>query len=342
MELDVSAVQPDLVDVTVIICTRNRADQLGKVLESACHLSIPPDLSWELIVVDNGSSDNSSELARGYSGRLPLRTVREERPGLSIARNRGTAEARGNYICWTDDDVLLDPGWLSAYVTAFHKRPEAAVFGGRIVPALESPTPAWFAAAQHTWPITTVLSKRDFSGEISPATFEQGHAPYGANFAVRALEQKQYQYSSDLGVSPLHRRVGEETDLIYRILKAGGRGWWVPEASVTHVIPPRRQTLRYVYEYFFLTGETSAHLSCERPNDNYMNGFRTSSVPAIRISPYLYRQILISALGFAFHQLTGNTTLKLRYLRDLGFFCGIFSYWQKRDGSAKVGRLANG
>jgi len=110
--------QSDKVEVTAIICTRNRATQLSQVLESASHLVVPPGLSWEFIVVDNGSSDNTADVVRRYAGRLPLRIVREEIPGLSNARNRGVAEARGDYICWTDDDVRLDPNWLAAYAAA--------------------------------------------------------------------------------------------------------------------------------------------------------------------------------------------------------------------------------
>src|SRR6185295_20067875 len=106
-------------DVSVIICTRDRARQLSQVLASARALTVPPGLAWELIIVDNGSSDDTSEVVDRYGQDLPIRLVREERAGLSIARNRGVAEARGRYICWTDDDVIIDRGWLSAYVSAF-------------------------------------------------------------------------------------------------------------------------------------------------------------------------------------------------------------------------------
>jgi len=321
--------QSDTIDVTAIICTRNRATQLSDVLESASHLVIPSALSWELIVVDNGSSDNTPEVVRQYAACLPLRIVREEMPGLSNARNRGVAEARGEYICWTDDDVRLDPNWLAAYVAAFRRHPEAAVFGGRILPILESPTPAWFTKAKDRWPIATILAARDFGDEIMPVTLKGGQEPYGANFALRAVEQRQYKYNPLLGVSPTQRRVGEETDVIYKILTSGSTGWWVPDSKVYHVIPRGRQTLWYVYHYFFLSGETSAYLVCEQAQDNYITGPGKSPPPLTLHPPEIYGRILRAAVGFGYHQFTSNADSKLRHLRDFGFYCGVLSYVRK-------------
>ena len=321
--------QSDKIEVTAIICTRNRATQLSQVLESASHLVVPPGLSWEFIVVDNGSSDNTADVVRRYAGRLPLRIVREETPGLSNARNRGVAEARGDYICWTDDDVRLDPNWLAAYAAAFRRHPEAAVFGGRILPTLEGPTPAWFSKAMNRWPIATILAARDFGDEITPVTLKGGQEPYGANYALRALEQRRYKYNPSLGVSPAQKRVGEETDVIYKILTRGGNGWWVPDSKVHHIIPRGRQTLRYVYHYFFLSGETSAYLVREQAQDNYITGPEKSPPPLTLHPPEIRGRILRSALGFVYHQMTGNADSKLRHLRDFGFYCGVLSYVRK-------------
>jgi glucosyl-dolichyl phosphate glucuronosyltransferase len=321
--------QSDKIDVTALICTRNRATQLSNVLDSASHLVIPTGLSWEFIVVDNGSSDNTADVVRRYAARLPLRLVREERPGLSNARNRGVDEARGEYICWTDDDVELDPNWLAAYVVAFRRHPEAAVFGGRIFPMLEGPTPAWFAMAKDRWPLETILAARNFGDDIVPVTLQGGREPYGANFALRAFEQRQNKYNPRLGVSPTQWRVGEETDVIYRILTSGGTGWWVPDSKVYHLVPRKRQTLRYVFHYFFLSGETSAYLVCEHPHDNYITGHETSPPPLTLETPGIYRRLLHSVLGFAFHQATRNIDSKLRHLRDFGFYCGVLSYLRK-------------
>jgi glucosyl-dolichyl phosphate glucuronosyltransferase len=312
-------------DVSIVICTRNRARQLSDVLTSARELIVPRGLAWEFIVVDNGSSDSTGDVIARFAADLPMRAVREEQPGLSNARNRGVAEARGRYICWTDDDVIIDRNWLSAYVAAFARHPEAAVFGGRVLPVLQPPTPQWFEENRSEWPLTTLLAMRDFGEADIPVTFEGGRTPYGANFAVRTVEQRRHLYDPELGVSPAHKRVGEETDVIFRILREGGSGWWVPDSKVSHLIPAKRQTMRYVYDYFFLAGETFAFLHHRHPGDNYYcagTGPAPTTVGMLR----LYRMIGGNGLRVLAHGLRGNRLAQLRHLRHLGFVAGIASY----------------
>jgi glycosyltransferase involved in cell wall biosynthesis len=157
------------IDITVLICTRNRADRLARALSSAAEMRIPQDLRWELIVVDNGSTDHTAEVVARFAARLPIRLVQESLAGLSNARNRGVSEARGRYICWTDDDVLIDPEWLASYSAAFARHPEAAVFGGRIEPLLEDPTPGWVARLADSWPLTTLLANGTSARDTSPS-----------------------------------------------------------------------------------------------------------------------------------------------------------------------------
>lgn len=313
------------IDVTVVICTRNRALQLASVLDSACKLIIPEDLSWEFIVVDNGSQDNTADVVVKYSDRLPIRCVREEKAGLSNARNLGVKEAKGDYICWTDDDLVIDPMWLSAYVSAFNKHPEAAVFGGKIIPFLVPPTPSWFEKAKYDWPLNSLLAYRDLGDDVIPLKFEGGKVPYGANFAIRAIEQKRYFYNPELGVSPMHKRVGEESEVFYNIFKGGGCGWWVPNSIVTHIIPPERQTLKYIYEYSFLGGETFAYLRDKYPDDNHL--LATGKPPA----EYYLSKLHLYLLGghrlikFAIAYVLGRKS-RFSILRDAGYFIGAASY----------------
>lgn len=97
------------VAVSVIVATRNRCAPLAETLEAMTRLVVPPALTWELIVVDNGSTDGTSALLDRYRARLPLRSVVEPVPGLSVARNAGLHVARGEVIAFTDDDCVVDP-----------------------------------------------------------------------------------------------------------------------------------------------------------------------------------------------------------------------------------------
>jgi len=309
-------------DITVLICTRNRAAQLREALESAARMDAPEGLRWELLLIDNGSSDDTAAVAMSFHPRLPIRVVREDAAGLSHARNRGVAEALGAYICWTDDDVLIDRGWLAAYAAAFARHPDAAVFGGEIIPVLEAPTPRWFGRFADQWPLTTLLAQRNHGDQAIPLSFENAIVPWGANFAVRAAEQRTVGYEPGLGVSPLQRRVGEEAEAVFQIMKRGATGWWVPEARVRHIIPVKRQTWRYVYEYFQAYGETIAYMERAWPGAHHAAANRRDMARVSRRGPSLYARAALCAAIFAGAWLFGSTRRALQFLMRTGLYVG--------------------
>jgi glycosyltransferase involved in cell wall biosynthesis len=320
----------------VLICTRNRAARLKEVLTSATRLRVPPGLRWELVVVDNGSSDATTDVALGFSSQLPLRLVREETPGLSHARNRGVSEARGRYICWTDDDVLIDPDWLAAYAAAFERHPGAVVFGGRIIPVLESPSPRWFARLANEWPLTTLLAKRDFGDEPIALDLAGDIVPWGANYAVRAAEQRKVRYHPELGVSPRQRRLGEEAEVIFQLMNAGGSGWWVPQAEVRHITPAQRQTWRYVYEYFLAYGETVAYMERHWPGAHHMSA-NLREVERSRGGPgHLRLRAVLSFALYGASRLTGATHRSVKSLVRAGFYVGASRVAAGSDLGAKL------
>src|SRR5580765_5892465 len=103
--------------LTVVICTWNRAALLERTLTRLSE-TWPRDLEAALLVVDNGSTDNTRAVAESFSSRLPLGIVEEAAPGLSSARNRALAEASTSHVVFTDDDVLVEEGWLPALAEA--------------------------------------------------------------------------------------------------------------------------------------------------------------------------------------------------------------------------------
>jgi glucosyl-dolichyl phosphate glucuronosyltransferase len=241
----------DCLDVTIVVCTRNRAAFLARMLHSMMALKLPNQLRWEVLIVDNASEDDTAEVIASYAAVLPVVSVREPRMGLSNARNTGVRHARGRYIVWTDDDVRLHENWLFSYVQAFQAFSDAAVFGGSAIPVLEEPTPAWFSGSQSE--LRALLAHRD------PSSFPlrlsvDGELPFGLNFAIRAREQRCHPYDPMLGVAPGRRRGGEERQVIREILASGAQGYWVPEAQVFHIIPASRQTPQYIKTYYKAQG----------------------------------------------------------------------------------------
>ena len=98
--------------VTVGICTRNRGPLLRTSLEQLARTAVPDDVTWEVIVVDNGSTDGTARVLEAMASQLPLRALRYDTPGKSHALNHAIQHARGDYILWTDDDVLVDRNGL--------------------------------------------------------------------------------------------------------------------------------------------------------------------------------------------------------------------------------------
>jgi glycosyltransferase involved in cell wall biosynthesis len=236
---------------TVAICTWNRAALLTEVLGRLARV-LPPAGGWEVLVVNNNSTDDTEPVLDAFEGRLPLRRAFEQKQGLSHARNAAVGQAQGDYVVWTDDDALVEAGWLAAYALAVERHPEAAIFGGPVRPRFEGTPPSWLSKAWQE--VGPAFAARDLGDE--PFELEIGKLPYGANYVVRAREQRLFPYDPALGRVMSGGAVGEETAVIRAIIAAGGTGWWVPDASVEHWIPKERQTVSYLRDYYALQGRT--------------------------------------------------------------------------------------
>ena len=168
--------------LTVALCTWNRCELLRQALEGMTRLDIPLGVDWELLVINNNCTDATDQVIEKYAPKLPIRRLFEPKPGLSNARNAAVREAQGEYILWTDDDVLVDKGWVTAYVKAFQRWPKAAFFGGPVRPWFATPPPGWL---RRVWSrVADMYSIRDLG--THPLLFDcHRHVPYGANFVVR-------------------------------------------------------------------------------------------------------------------------------------------------------------
>ena len=133
-----------LYDISVIICTYNRAEMLRETLESWLPVqNVGPDV--ELIIVDNNSTDHTQQVVESFRPACPsqLRYVCETNVGLSYARNRGIKEASANIVVFVDDDVYFDKDWLNALLKAFNDNPEISCVGGKSIPKFEVDKPDW-------------------------------------------------------------------------------------------------------------------------------------------------------------------------------------------------------
>lgn len=243
-------------DATVAICTRNRRRSLVETLETLRHQSAKA--RWELLIVDNGSDDATSDAVREIAGSLPVevRVETEAEIGLSFARNRALEVARGELVLFLDDDVNARAGLVDAHVEAF-RYPEVVGTGGRILPLLPPDTPAWFrdlVAVEIGGP----TSRYDFGDEVlavGPTT--KRSPPIGANMAVgRRTARDAGGFRADLGWGR-HGIPGEESEFFRRIARERGRLLYVPSAIVEHRIAPERTRREYLVRWYRAHGRST-------------------------------------------------------------------------------------
>ena len=242
--------------VTVAICTWNRSELLRATLEKFTQLEPADGFEWELIAVDNNSTDDTSKVLAEFVDRLPLRPLLERAPGKSNAANLVVREARGEYIIWTDDDVLVSADWVRKYVEAFRRHPDAEVFGGRIDPWFEGTPPRWLADGFKAVAGVYAAMNLDHPGGIAPENFY----PLGANMALKRAAHLRHSFDPRIGPQPGSSIRGEEWMLVRALRREGAQVVWVPDATVQHFIPRARQTEAYLRDYFYGNGELLAKM----------------------------------------------------------------------------------
>jgi glycosyltransferase involved in cell wall biosynthesis len=235
---------------TVAMCTHNHMDRLARTLTELALLK-PPTSPWELIVVDNASSDGTATLLaqHNWPDNWHVRIVREERLGLSNARNRALEEAAGEYILFFDDDETLDPEWLLAYereITAH--RPDA--LGGRIDVMFEGgERPSWV-----TDELLGFLGKLDY-GPHTKWLSEPQTPFYGGNFACRMdLFDEVGRFDVQLGRKGRDNTGGEDTVFYRQLVEAGKQVRWVPQAVIHHRIEAGKLRKSYFLDLHFRQG----------------------------------------------------------------------------------------
>jgi len=231
--------------VTVAICTYNRAQLLDSTLTRLHELRIPSGIDWELLIVNNNCTDGTDEVIARHSPRLPIRRHFESKQGIAHARNCAARAAKGELLLWTDDDVLVDPDWLTEYVKAANDWPDAAFFGGTIDPWFVSPQPRWLRKNHDR--IAMIFPTKQLGERIFPLPADE--RLLCANMALRTSLFQRYSYDTRMdrrlaGFSNFSAAC-EDHELIDRLRQDGHRGVWVGPARVKHYVAPERMTKNF-------------------------------------------------------------------------------------------------
>lgn len=244
---------------TLALCTFNRARLLEQALESLSRCKAP-EFGWELLVIDNNSTDSTAIVVDEFRSRLPVQRHFEPTQGLSAARNRAIKECRGDVLLFTDDDLRFDADWLCRYEEAFSAHPEAGWFGGRVRPLWENGPPAWLVDDKLSL-ISGLLVHYDL-GSAGRAYQPSDPSPFGASFALRRSTFERFgAFRLDLGVNGTVPGRGEEAEYFDRLRSVGLPGWYVGESSAWHWQDPQRFGIGYLYRYGIEKGRAERRTS---------------------------------------------------------------------------------
>jgi len=238
--------------INVILCTYNRCQILVKALTGVAGQMLPESDEWQVLVVDNNSSDQTHNVVRDFCQRYPgrFRYVFEAQQGLSHARNAGIREARGDVLVFVDDDVTIGPMWLQHLIAPLRSGKYAGA-GGRILPEWAYPPPHWLPTkARYALAPFAVF---DLGSEAGPL-FEP---PMGASMAFQQRLFGTYgNFRTDLGRSGASMISNEDTEFGRRLLKAGEMLYYEPSAVVYHPVSKDRLQKNYLLKWWFGKGRS--------------------------------------------------------------------------------------
>ena len=305
-------------DISIIICSYNRAHNLPECFEHLLKLEGMDAVQWEIILVDNNSTDDTQSVSVRYdeTSSLNIRYIFEGQQGLSFARNKGIETATGKYVVFIDDDIRVTPQWLRTIYDTFEKF-ECDAVGGRI--HIESPQslPAWISPDMYGF-----LGHQDFGNEAHQM---DGHTefPFGGNMAVNR------NVFSDIGTfnTQLGRRgegsksdelfKGEETNFFHRLADSGGLFRYHPDILVLHKILPYQLEKR-----FFLTLHKNAGiLKAQQDKRPHKRSF-------LSIPLFVFPQLLRAITHYARKVVTDGKNGAFRKRMNIAYFIGMIQAYR--------------
>jgi GT2 family glycosyltransferase len=299
--------------ISIIIPTYTRARLLSECLQQLSGQSF--EAADEVIVVDNGSADDTGEIVKSYEARfpVPLRLLCEPVPGKSHALACGVAVAKGDVLAFLDDDVVVDRHWLEI-VRDTMRKPDVALMGGRVMPLWEDTVPEWMRVAPaHHARLGAPLGLLDYPDDVhrlGPRTV------LGGNMAIRReVIARVGGFASHLGKLRGTLLSGEDHELCMRVQRAGFLAVYVPHAVVHHWVPAERTRVSYFVNWFYWSGITNAMLDADPAN--HVGGRSLFGLPL-----FLAKRAVVAMFAAARAFLGGRRETALHHATDVAFAAG--------------------
>lgn len=247
---------PDRIEVSVIIPTHNRAEELRRTLNKMMAVS-RESISVEFIIIDNGSTDNTRSIVESFTERIPIRYLFESRPGKNCALNLALDKAPiGEIVVFTDDDIDPDPNWLSVIVDTCKRWPEHSVFGGRIyVVWPHNNIPGWAED-----PHIKMLGFSYHNISDYECVYDKRSFPFGPNYWVRKhVFANGLRFDETIGPRPKNRIMGSEASFLLRLRDNGYDFVYSPNSTVGHRIQPEALTIIGIWIRAYRLGRGFSH-----------------------------------------------------------------------------------
>ena len=309
--------------VSVLIPTFNRAVLLGETLDSVARLQPRSAPGWEVLVVDNNSTDDTAAVVQGRQTGfpVPLRYAFEPAQGRSNALNCGVRATSAPVIAFIDDDVVVSERWLDEAVAPLLD-PDSGIdyTGGPVLPIWEAPRPRWLSPTQpDLWGAIAILDYGADSFEFE----ERRRVPLGANMAIRrTLVDRIGGFSPRLGRSSGSQILGQEVpEFLARARAVNSRGRYIPGMMVRHHVPARRLTKTYFRRWWYGKGRSRAALERLQPLTEL--GVDLNRVPHVLRTPrFMWRSAADALRGCAAAALRFDHKEQFKHEAMLCYFAG--------------------
>ena len=295
-----------VIDVSVMVPCFDRIALLERTLRACFTQSLPDGLGWEILVCDNHPDELSRPLVESLQplSPVPLRYLPAPARNIARARNVGVAAARGRYMAFIDDDEAPDPGWLANYYACLERTGADAAFGPKFPVFPDGKPPAWDPKATNyktdfEVPMDTQIGRVGGSGRVL------GTGNSFMRIATCLYEPK--PFNEQLGAAD-----GEDTELYFRLLKAGRRFVWCTTATVQEVMLESRLNYNYMRLRLLRGSQTSARCRLSVSGNRF-------GTHAMLLAAGLAQVVVHSALFI----LTGEFMTPNRVVHRLGIARGI-------------------
>jgi GT2 family glycosyltransferase len=247
------------VQLTVLLATRNRAHLLPRILDGYRRATTPP-VGWKMVIVDNGSTDETPIVLKSFQGILPLEVMLEPVPGKNRALNRGLAARQGRLVVITDDDAIPSSSFLTAWTRYLDFDSDFALFGGSIVPLFDAEPPKWLVTRKLKF--SMMFAERDLAE--GPTAADE---IYGPNMAARrTIFDSGFRFDERVGPNALDPDypMGGETEFCWRVAQSGIKCWFAKAPLVQHIVESSQLELTAWARRAYRTGRGRAHQMWER------------------------------------------------------------------------------